>query len=66
MNWFLNTDKKYLPSAPANAFVHIGNGTNMIYVDPTNDLVVVARWIENGAMDGFIKRVLESIEESAK
>ena len=66
MNWFLNTDKKYLPNAPANAFVHIGNGTNMIYVDPTNDLVVVARWIENGAMDGFIQRVLESIEQNAK
>jgi CubicO group peptidase (beta-lactamase class C family) len=66
MNWFLNTDKKYLPSAPANAFVHIGNGTNMIYVDPTNDLVVVARWIENGAMDGFIQRVLESIESATK
>jgi CubicO group peptidase (beta-lactamase class C family) len=66
MNWFLNTDKKYLPSAPANAFIHIGNGTNMIYVDPTNDVVVVARWIENGAMDGFIQRVLESIEKSAK
>jgi CubicO group peptidase (beta-lactamase class C family) len=66
MNWFLNTDKKYLPSAPANAFVHIGNGTNMIYVDPTNDLVVVARWIENGAMDGFIQRVLESIDQASK
>jgi len=66
MNWFLNTDKKYLPSAPANAFVHIGNGTNMIYVDPTNDLVVVARWIQNDAMDGFIQRLLESIEGGSK
>ena len=66
MNWFLNTDKKYLPSAPANAFAHIGNGTNMIYVDPTNDLVVVARWIENSAMDGFIQRVLESIDPATK
>lgn len=66
MNWFLNTDQKYLPSAPGNSFVHIGNGTNMIYVDPTNDLVVVARWIENNAMDGFIQRVLESIEPSSK
>ena len=58
MNWFLNTDKKYLPNAPAKAFAHIGNGTNMIYVDPENDLVVVARWIENGAMNDFIGKVL--------
>jgi len=63
MNWFLNTDKKYLADAPASAFVHIGNGTNMIYVDPEHDLVVVARWIENGAMNEFVKRVLASIEK---
>jgi CubicO group peptidase (beta-lactamase class C family) len=25
MNWFLNTDKKYLSNAPSNAFAHIGN-----------------------------------------
>ena len=62
MNWFLNTDKKLIPSAPATSFVHIGNGTNMIYVDPDHDLVVVARWIDRNAMDGFIKRVLESLK----
>ena len=64
MNWFLNTERKYLPSAPAAAFAHVGNGTNVIYVDPENDLVVVARWIENGAVDGFISRVLASITAS--
>jgi CubicO group peptidase (beta-lactamase class C family) len=61
MNFFLNTERKYLPGAPASAFAHVGNGTNIIYVDPENDLVVVARWIENGAVDGFISRVLASI-----
>jgi hypothetical protein len=58
MNWFLNTDKKYLPNAPEKAFAHIGNGTNMIYVDPDNDLVIVARWIENGALNEFVGKVL--------
>jgi CubicO group peptidase (beta-lactamase class C family) len=62
MNWFLNTDKKLLPSAAANTWVHIGNGTNMIYVDPDNDLVVVARWIDQRAMDGFIKHVLNALK----
>ena len=57
MNWFLNTDRKLLPSAPASAFVHIGNGTNFIYVDPEHDLVAVVRWIENAAMDGMVKRI---------
>ena len=57
MNWFLNTDRKYYPSAPASAFVHVGNGTNIIYIDPDNDLVIVARWIENGKIDEFIKLI---------
>ncbi len=61
MNWFVNTDRKFLPSAPATAFAHMGNGTNMIYVDPENDLVVVARWIERTEIDGLVKRVLASL-----
>ncbi|MBD1395269.1 serine hydrolase domain-containing protein [Mucilaginibacter glaciei] len=60
MNWFLNTDKKLLPSAPEQAWVHIGNGTNMIYCDPEHDLVIVARWIDSKAMDGLVKNVLDA------
>ncbi|MFD1258912.1 serine hydrolase domain-containing protein [Mucilaginibacter terrae] len=60
MNWFLNTDKKLLPSAPASAWVHIGNGTNMIYCDPEHDVVMVVRWIENKEMDGVVKSLLEA------
>lgn len=58
MNWFLNTDKKLLPSAPEKAWVHIGNGNNIMYCDPEHNLVVVARWIDNNAMDGLIKAIL--------
>lgn len=61
MNWFVNTDRKYLPSAPASAFAHVGNGTNVVYVDPENDLVIVARWIANPAVDGLVQRVLASV-----
>jgi len=61
MNYFLNTGKKMLPSAPENAFAHIGNGTNMIYVDEQNDIVAVVRWIENSQLDGFVKRLLFAI-----
>ena len=62
MNWFLNTDKKLWPSAPDKAFGHIGNGTNIIYVDPVNDMVVVLRWIEDSQIDEFLKRLLSSIK----
>ncbi len=58
MNYFLNTDKKLLPSAPASAYYHLGNGTNMVYVDAENDLVIVARWINSNAMNEFVGKVL--------
>ena len=63
MNWFLNTDKKLLPSASANVFYHLGNGTNMVYVDPDHELVMVTRWITTNAMDGLVKRVLEAFNK---
>jgi CubicO group peptidase (beta-lactamase class C family) len=63
MNFFLNTDQKYIPAAPATAFVHVGNGTNIIYVDPENELVMVVRWIENNAVKDIVKKVLESLDK---
>jgi hypothetical protein len=63
MNWFLNTNHKLMPSAPESAFVHIGNGTNMIYVDPEHDLVMVVRWIDSKAMDGMVKSLLDALKK---
>jgi CubicO group peptidase (beta-lactamase class C family) len=60
MNYFLNTDKKFLPDAPATAFAHIGNGTNMVYVDTENELVVVVRWIANDKLNEMVKKVLQA------
>ncbi len=62
-NFFLNTGRKALPSAPEQAFYHLGNGNNVIYVDPVNDLVVVARWINNTrSLDAMIKALLEGAQ----
>ncbi len=61
MNWFLNTDRKWMPSAPASAFGHVGNGTNLVFVAPEQDLVIVVRWIENRAVDEFLGLALASL-----
>jgi CubicO group peptidase (beta-lactamase class C family) len=61
INYFLNTDRKQWPSAPGTAFMHNGNGLNMVYVDPENDLVAVVRWIDNNAVDGFLKRLIAAV-----
>ena len=58
MNWFLNTGRKPLPSAPASAVTFQGNGSNIIYIDWDNDLVVVVRWIQQRAFNEFIGQVL--------
>ncbi len=71
MNWFLNpavarpdgTRRRSLPSAPESSVRFVGSGSNVIYVDWENDLVVVVRWIRGGpALDNFIGKVIESIE----
>jgi CubicO group peptidase (beta-lactamase class C family) len=64
MNWFLNTDRKPFPNAPATAVTFQGNGSNIIYIDWDNDLVVVVRWIQQRAFNDFIGQVLSALSSS--
>jgi CubicO group peptidase (beta-lactamase class C family) len=58
-NWYLNTGRKALPSAPESVVIHRGNGQNLIIVDSANDLLVVLRWVkDDAAVDAFIARLL--------
>ena len=50
------------PGAPSSAFYAMGVGTQIIYIDPENDLVIVARWIEKDKVPDFVRLVLASIE----
>jgi len=50
-----------MPSAPPNAFGHVGNGTNLVFVSPDQDLVAVVRWIENGQIDAFLGKLLGAV-----
>jgi CubicO group peptidase (beta-lactamase class C family) len=60
--WWLNTKQKQWPSAPASSFAALGYGSNTIWVDPENDLVVVWRWHQGNAADDFLKRVLAAVK----
>jgi CubicO group peptidase (beta-lactamase class C family) len=64
MNWFLNTGRKPLPSAPESSVTFRGNGNNIIYIDWDHDLVVVVRWIRGNALDQFIGKVLAALPRS--
>jgi CubicO group peptidase (beta-lactamase class C family) len=59
--WWLNTDRKAWPSAPASSFAAMGNGTNAIWIDPDDDIVVVWRWFRNEAMDETIAKILGAL-----
>jgi CubicO group peptidase (beta-lactamase class C family) len=62
-NWFLNTGKKPLPSAPESAVYFEGNGANIVYIDWENDIVAVVRWIRGGgALNEFVGKMLASIK----
>ncbi|MQA91950.1 MAG: serine hydrolase [Gemmatimonas sp.] len=62
MNWYLNYEGRQVPSGSPDAFVHIGAGNNLIYVDPSHDLVIVTRWITNAGLDGTVERVLRAMD----
>ena len=59
--WWLNTGQISLPSAPASSYAARGAGSNVIWIDPDHDLVVVLRWIDKASVDGLLKLVLESV-----
>jgi CubicO group peptidase (beta-lactamase class C family) len=60
--WWLNTEQKAWPSAPSTSFAAIGAGSNIIWVDPEHDLVIVWRW-HNGNPDELFKRVLAAVRK---
>ena len=59
--WWLNTGRTALPSAPETSYAARGAGSNVIWIDPEHDLVVVVRWIDKTSIDGFLKLVLEGV-----
>lgn len=63
MNFFLNTDKKLYPNAPADTIAFLGNGTNIVYIDREKELLIVARWIENNKIDEFLQKVYASFNK---
>jgi CubicO group peptidase (beta-lactamase class C family) len=57
--WWLNTTGKQWPGSPTTSFEAVGQGGNIVHVDPAHDLVVVWRWSAQSA-EGF-RRVVEAI-----
>jgi hypothetical protein len=41
-----------------------GNGSNIIYIDWDNDLVIVVRWIQGRQVNEFLGQVLAALKSS--
>ncbi len=59
--WWLNRDGSR-PSASAESFFAVGAGGNQTWIDPSSGIVAVMRWIDPGAVDGFIARVMAALQ----
>ena len=65
-NWYLNTDQKPLPAAPATVVRFVGNGSNIIYIDWDNDIVAVFRWIKNDkALNDVVAKMYASLKTTS-
>jgi CubicO group peptidase (beta-lactamase class C family) len=62
--WWLNTEHKKWPSGPPSSFAAVGNGGNIIWIDPDDDIVLVWHWHDDKALDGMIARVVGSVKGS--
>jgi CubicO group peptidase (beta-lactamase class C family) len=60
--WWLNTQRKLYPSAPATSFAARGAGSNTIWIDPEHDLVVVWCWHQDRSADELFKRILAAVK----
>lgn len=59
--WWLNTERRLFPAAPASSVFATGVGMNAIWIDPALDIVAVVRWIDEPAFPGFIERVMAAV-----
>jgi CubicO group peptidase (beta-lactamase class C family) len=60
--WWLNTAHRQWRSVPETSFAALGYGSNIIWIDPEHDLVVVWRWYQDGSADEFFKRILAAVK----
>jgi len=60
MRWLIAV-REQVPAASRSSFFVKGEGSNIIWVDPENDMITVTRWIDRESFPGFAEKVVQSI-----
>jgi len=63
MNYFLNQGDHNFAAAPESSYEFLGAGSNVVFVDPEHDLVLVTRWIDGGRTDELVGKVLDALAD---
>ena len=64
MLWWLNTDgHATYPAVSTSSVFGIGVGTNLVWVDPENDMVAVVRWIDKNTVNTFVELVMKALRD---
>ncbi len=61
--WWLNAEGATAPAASRSSFFAKGVGSNIVWIDPDNDLVAVVRWIDRDRFADFAALVTQSIHQ---
>lgn len=59
--WWLNAIGGQAPAAPRSSFFAKGVGSNIVWVDPDNDMVTVARWLQKEYVPAFAEKVIAAV-----
>ena len=60
LTW-LNGDGRMFPAASRASWFMVGAGGQYVWIDPDNEAVVVARWLDGAHSQGFVGRVAEAL-----
>ena len=58
---WLNPQGRAFPGASADSFFMVGAGGHYTWVEPAHDAVVVVRWLDSAAAEGFMRLASESL-----
>ena len=63
LTW-LNVDGRMFARASRESAFMFGAGGHVVWIDPANEAVVVARWLDPAHNAGFVDRVLEALKRT--